>query len=223
MIKRKVITGIVLVLVMLFPLAAEYRISVRVEPGEHWHSRMWVIVFPVTKSPQLAVWVETPEGEYVDTLTVTGRTAEQKWRSAPEGGRPESLPVWSHASAAGNDDLDAASTATPDDRVQLERGLSRLEPDKRYVIRAEVNHSYDYNEHWPKKAREGDPGYSGVNGQPSVLYEGNMVYAPGNNVVLEPVGRGSVDGLDGIPRKSLTGLTTALSIVETIAVTIDSE
>lgn len=221
MIKRRIITGILLVFAILLPLAAEQRISVQVEPGEHWHSRMWILIFPVKKSPQLAVWIETTQGEYVDTLTVTGRTAEQNWRSAPEGGRPESLPVWTNAAAAA--DLDAASSATPEGRVQMEMNLSGLEPGRQYVIRAEVNHSFDYNERWPKKAREGDPGYSGVNGQPSIVYEGILTYEPGYRVVLQPTGQGSVNGLDGICKKDLDGLTTALDIVEAITLTVVSE
>ncbi len=219
--KRNIGIGMLLVLVAVFPLVAEQRITVEVEPGKHWYSRMWIFVIPVNKTPQLAVWVETMDGEYIDTLTVTGRTAEQNWRSAPDGGRPESLPVWTHASAVA--DIDGATSATPDGRVQLERDGSRYEPGKQYIVRAEINHSFDYNECWQKKAREGDPGYSGVNGQPSVVYEGLLTGEPGFRVDLKPVGQGSVDGRDGSCRRNLDGLTTALEIVDSITVLFVSE
>ena len=223
MTRKKFLAGILITVLALAPLMAENRISVRIEPGEHWFSRMWVFIFPVNKAPQIAVWIETMDGEYVDTLTVTGRTATQDWRSAPEGGRPESLPVWSHASANSDTDLDAASTATPEEAVRLERGISRLRPGEQYVVRAEVNHSFDYNEYWPKNEEKESPRFSGVNGQPSVVYEGYLVNDPGNSIVLTLAGHGSVNGSGGVLEKDITGLTTALSIVETVTVIIDSE
>jgi len=204
----------ILVSLFFLPVVAESSLSVSVEPGEHWHRKMRVLFITVNKSE---------DGDFVDTIMVTDRTAKQEWRSAPEEGRPESLPVWTHASAQSGADLDAATSATPEDTIDTDRRLSSLVPGARYRVLAEVNHSYDYNDRWQKKAEKGSERFSGVNGQPSIVYEGILVNKAGEQVVLVPVGQGSVDGSTGAITKNLEGLTTALSIVETIRVSVESE
>ncbi len=221
--EKKLMGMLAVVLALMMPVAAETVMSVSVEPGEYWHSKMRVLFFTVKNPPQVAVWVETPEGEFIDTIMITGRTAKQEWRSAPDEGRPESLPVWTHASAQHVGDLDAASSATPEERIDSGRCLSSLVHGARYWIRAEVNHSYDYNDYWEKKAEKGSDRYSGVNGQPSVVYEGELVYTAGEQVVLVPVGQGSVDGSNGTIAGTLDGLTTALSIVDAVRVSVEAE
>lgn len=223
MIRLRLVCTAMFGLFVLVSLVGEVTLSVAVDPGENWHSRMWVAIIPVNKPPQVAVWVETMEGAYVETLMVTGRSAARNWRGAPDEGRPESLPVWYHVSALAGEGLDAASSATPDAYVQYDRGVASLLPGTMYRIRAEVNHSFDYNEFWPKKAKKDSPRYSGVNGQPSVIYEGTLAAIPGERTVLSVAGQGSVDGSNGLIHRSLEGLTTALSIVDTISVSVHQE
>src|SRR5215510_6477387 len=67
-----------------------------VEPGEHWLGKMKVFIFSVKKTPQMAAWIEDENGQYIATITVTSRSAQNSWRSAPKEGRPEALPVWNH-------------------------------------------------------------------------------------------------------------------------------
>jgi len=199
-------------------LTAQEKLTITVIPGKHWESKMWILIVPVTKTPQIAAWVETPDGEYVTTLMVTGRAAKKEWRGSPEGGRPESLPVWYHASRLAAENIDAASSATPSGSAAVVGNASSLVPGKEYVVRLEVNHSFDYNDVWTKKGRTGDAGFSGVNGQPSLIYEGRIVAGQTVPVVLKPVGTGSVDGSDGRIRAGTSGLTTAMSIIETASV-----
>lgn len=190
-------------------------VEATIVPGPEWTGSMWIAVIKVKKEPQYAVWVETADGEYVATLAVSGKTVSKDWTGAPDEGRPESLPVWSavRARASGSDpSVDAASSATPD-ASQAISGSVDLVPGREYVIRLEVNHSFDYNERWPKKAKKGSPGYSGVNGQPSLVYEGRFRAERGATVWLVPVAQGSVDGSDGLARAGLDGLSTALEIV----------
>lgn len=198
-------------------MAAEPRLAVEatVIPGPAWTGSMWIGVVKVRKEPQYAMWVETANGEYVATLVVSGKTVSRKWTGAPDEGRPESLPVWSaaRARALGSDpSVDAASSATLDASAAISRTVD-LVAGREYVIKLEVNQSFDYNERWPKKAKKGSPGYSGVNGQPSLVYEGRLRAERGATVRLVPVAQGSVDGSDGRARLGLDGLSTALEIV----------
>ncbi len=213
----------------------ESRLTARVVvvPGENWTTRMKVAFVSVKKGPQCAVWIETEDGEYVATLTATARTAENEWRAAPEEGRPESLPVWSAARARGNggaagtsgaaDGVDAVSSATPMEGVEGSRSGIVLKPGAPYVVRCEVNHSFDYNDAWPKKAKPGDARYSGVNGQPSLVYEGRFVAGTDASVDLVPVGTGSVDGSSGGMTAGFEGMTSALSIIGSIRVILAAE
>ncbi len=206
------------------PDPAALTARVIVVPGKNWMTRMWIAFIPVSKGPQLAAWIETADGEYVATLTATARTAENEWRAAPDAGRPEALPVWNAArSAAGTETVDAASSATPEKGVETSRAGLGLAAGGRYVVRCEVNHSFDYNDTWPKKAKAGEAGYSGVNGQPSLVYEGRFVAGTDARVDLVPVGRGSLDGSSGEIAPGLDGMTSALSIIESIYVILTEE
>jgi hypothetical protein len=143
-------------------LAPRIRVSpseATIVPGPEWTGSSGIAVIKVKKDPQYAVWVETADGEYVATLAVSGKTVSKDWTGAPDEGRPESLPVWSaaRARASGSDpSVDAASSATPDASAAIS-GSVDLVPGREYVIRLEVNHSFDYNERWPKEAKKGSP------------------------------------------------------------------
>lgn len=239
--------------------SGETRIELDIIPGPSWKRIMWFGPIPVSKSPQVAAWVETIEGEFVATLTVTSSTARGKWIGNPEGGRPESLPVWLAASkrkasgraAAGttevgtggagtaevssteigtsevapagteskNNGIDAVSSPTPKAGLDIERNVG-IESGKNYRIFVEVNASFDYNKTWTKKAKPGETGYSGVNGQPSLVYAGSFTGGQKETVELSPIGTGSVDGSTGDITIGTAGLTSALEIINRATATI---
>jgi len=203
------------------PVCAESAVSLSVEQGANWTHKIWMFLLPMTTRPQYAAWIETADGAYVDTIVVTASAANGKWKGNPEGGRPDALPVWSHA-AAGRD-VDATSSATSDADAGFSASAGALVPGNAYVVRFEINHSFDYNGAWPKKAKEGDPGYSGVNGQPSLVYEGRFTSGNAGIVDLVPVGHGAVDGRDGIVVRDLADMTTALDIAQSVSVNIRGE
>lgn len=193
-------------------------LSVTITPGTEWNKR---------RGPQHAVWIEKPDGTFVATLFATQRVVKNNWLFAPETGRPESLPVWYHASSKTTAETrksshtDVISSATPSQKKTYSRSIV-LTAGIPYVIKAEVNSSFDYNEYWSKKAKKTDTHYSGVNGQPSVVYTAVITLQPEQNshatVKLQPVGTGSPDGRDGIVHSGLNTLTTALSIIADIQV-----
>lgn len=196
-------------------------ITVSVGAGKNWKQKM---------PAQFAVWLEDEEGNYVHTLYVTKKTAKKSFIFSPKEGRPESLPVWYHASKNGGEnfsavagdidgeksggtknDFDAVSSATPKGGVIFTAGL---EDGKDFVIKAEFNTSFDYNDFYTKKN-------SGVNGQPSVIYSAKIpsdFSESSGEIILTFAGTGSLDGSDGNIQDESENLTTAKSIVKLVAV-----
>ena len=204
---KKIITIISLMILGLGFLYAK-DITVSVGAGDNWKQK---------REPQFAVWLEDTEGNYVSTLYVTERASHKSWIMSPKDGRPESLPVWYHASkyeptksTSPDAKLDAVTGATPKGGIIFNAKLD----DKAYKIRAEFNTSFDYNVFYTKKN-------SGVNGQPSVIYEA-VIPADFNKsseeIRLEFSGTGSLDGADGNIHDETENLTTARTIVKMVAV-----
>jgi hypothetical protein len=190
-------------------LITDNTITLSVEPGAQWQGRMKFFIFSVKKMPQLAAWIEDGNGMYISTITITNRGAKKNWRSAPEEGRPEALPVWNQKiqNNATQHEIDAVSSATSKGSVEAQINDGLLINGQEYHVYLEVNHSYDYNETYPESI-------TGVNGQPSALYHAQFIAGQSGTTSLAPLGRGSVDGSNGTITKGLEGLTTALEIIK---------
>jgi hypothetical protein len=170
--------------------------------------------------PQLAVWLEDEQGRYLKTLYVTQKASGLSWFFGPKEGRPESLPVWYHASkhdskksAAKNSspaekEIDAVTSATPKGGLVFKQNID----DTSCVIKVEVNASFDYNSTWTKKN-------SGVNGQPSLVYQALIPAGQKEELTFELIGSGSPDGSDGSVRENVAGIDSAKTIVRIINVT----
>ena len=209
--------SVILVLVS-FAAAFAKEISVKVTPGENWKEK---------REPQVAVWLEDEEGNYIRTLYVTERASHKSWIFSPKEGRPESLPVWYGASKNGSTSdkeaaspstasapslspsLDAVTGATPKSELSLTVQME----DRACIIKAEFNNSFDYNDFYTKKT-------SGVNGQPSVVYTAKIPadLAAGQEITLEFEGTGSLSGENGEINKRAENLTTAKKIVKAVTV-----
>ncbi len=216
--------SVILVLVS-FAAAFAKEISVKVTPGENWKEK---------REPQVAVWLEDEEGNYIRTLYVTERASHKSWIFSPKKGRPESLPVWYGASKDGSTaskaeasssgtkaspstasapslsrSLDAVTGATPKSELSLTVQME----DGDYIIKAEFNNSFDYNDFYTKKN-------SGVNGQPSVVYTAKIPadLAAGQEITLDFAGTGSLTGEDSAISKNTQNLTTAKEIVKSVTV-----
>ncbi len=181
--KRNTLIFVFVMFVLSFSFAE--KVTVYIGAGSSW----------VKRAPQCAVWIEEKDGAFVDTLYVTKSANSRLWKFSPKEGRPESLPVWYHASgvnpAIGSEKkFDAVSGATPKQGLQCQKEVS-LEKGRTYRIRVELNQSFDYNSLWTKKN-------SGVNGQPSIIYEARFTAADSiPEVEMHMLGLGSVDGSDG--------------------------
>lgn len=186
-----------------------------------------------TSVPQIAVWMETLEGEYIDTLYVTGKAASSGFGETDSGitRRPEALPYWSHSRGIqesdgyfvplqNNADLDGASGATPKSDYQISLSAPRM---GKYRLLLEVNRTYDFNDYYSRDRFPDDPIYSGdgSSGQPSLIYEAVIDSAAPGRHLLTLIGRGHHSGADGELYSDLDGITTAKDILSFIVATVE--
>lgn len=207
--------------------------AISIEPGSGWlHTMRIAGILPLKNSPQIAVWAEDGGGNYLETLYVTHRTAVQDWRTSNEKvRRPESLPFWAHRRGVKESDglylptkkhplPDAVTAPTPRGAFTLSTVLPRsVGPVTVYV---EVNHSFDHNDRFPKSAKPGGPGWSGVSGQPAAVYSAIVdPAAKGRTVEFKLVGHSSPDGSNGSLAADVSPLTTAKTIISRITVMVE--
>lgn len=186
-----------------------------------------------TAVPQIAVWMETLEGQYIDTLYVTGKAATSGFGETDSGPtrRPEALPYWSHSRGIqeadgyfvphqNNSDLDGVSGATPKSDYQIALSAPRM---GQYRLLLEVNRPYDFNEHYTKDRFPEDPIYSGdgSSGQPSLIYEAVIDSEVPGQYLLSLVGRGHHSGADGELYPDLEEITTAKDILSFIVASVE--
>lgn len=209
-------------------------VKVVVEQGEAWlHDFSLFLGLKKKNAPQIAVWIEDPEGRYLETVYATHKIATQSWTAAGGNRRREALPHWCHRRGVRYADglylptkkeplADGISGATP--RGSFDLKLAPVEGLTRFVVKVEVNHSTDFNDAWPESAREGEAGYSGGklgSGQPAVVYAAEVDLSSGERefeAVL--VGHSSPDGSSGELFADVSKLTSALRIVKRITVRV---
>jgi hypothetical protein len=191
------------------------RFALNLEPGAHYAKDMRMFLFSYTVWPQVAVWLEKPDGAFVETLYVTELAVTGDYTAAPKEGRPEALPVWSHLP---KESVDAVSSPTTvGSTVTYGNSLAARLPAGEYVVKLETNRSYDWNASYTKKN-------SGVNGQPSLVYEARLtVGGERTESKFTPVGTGAVDGADGNVRPGLDGIDTALQLFSSMTVSYEAD
>jgi hypothetical protein len=208
-------------------------ITLSFKKGGHYTQPTKVFgLIPMDLTPQIAVWIEDTDGNYIETLFVTEKAGTQGWMMSKKIRRPESLPCWSHRRGVVYPDglfmptrdnplTDAVTAASPAGNFRL---MTRVPKEiSRFVIMTEVNNPGDYNDAYPKTPDEGSPNYSrgGVSGQPPIVFAATVDLSSGPATVeLVPVGHGSPDGTDGTVNPDLSGLTTAKDIIRRITVSI---
>lgn len=185
------------------------------------------INFSIDKSsryaPTFAVWVKDEETGDASTLAATQKAAKNQYTGGQA--RPEALPVWSQArKTAGEDDTDAISSATPSgSAATLNVQIPEKFKGRKIIFYIEANTSYDYNGYYSQDAKSGDAGYSGVNGQPSVVWkaEADTSANPSGTLKPEIIGHGDVSGASGDVDADMSNVTTAASIFGNIEIQYD--
>src|SRR5208337_5341679 len=116
------------------------KFTLTVTPGKDYNASTTILLFiRIPLYPQIACWLETPDGTYIDTIYVTPKGAKKSFFSAPAKGRPEALPVWYHRQAERPVAADAVSGATASSVAEHAKRLT-VNPG-RYVAFLEVNRS----------------------------------------------------------------------------------
>ena len=215
----------------------EYRtndLKISIEQGEEWlHDYPLFLGIKKKNPPQVAVWLEDFDGNYISTVYVSHKIATQSWQSAGGNRRKEALPHWCHKRGIKYEDglylptkhnpvVDGISGATPQSGFSLK--MSPTEKLQKFIVKVEVNHSTDFNDNWPKSAKENDDNYSGGkdgSGQPAVIYAVFVDLSSDEHTFAgHLIGHSSADGSNGDVYEDVSTLTTALNIVKSITVEI---
>ena len=189
--------------------------------------------------PLMAVWLETVDGEYIQSLYVAesmakgffsyGDKSSGKWQPGVVR-RPAALPYWSHQRGVQEADglyipttttplPDAYSGATPKGDFTLNTRSDKPLNGKFRVV-FEINQSWDWNEYWSNNKYPDDPEYK-TSSQPSVVYA--VTIDPNSDITeyfMNPIGHGHYAGADGVLYTDLSTITTALCIAEAIKIRI---
>lgn len=211
-------------------------LKITVEQGESWlHDFPLFLGINKKNPPQIAIWLEDMQGRYLSTVYVTHKIATQSWQAAGKNRRKEALPHWCYSRGIKYEDglylptkkepfTDGLTGATPHSGFDV--CLQPVADLKQFRIKIEINHSTDFNEAYPKSAREGDDNYSGGekgSGQPAVVYAADIdLTSRGTSYAAKLIGHSSPDGSNGEIYSDTSSLTTALQIVKQITITIQS-
>lgn len=209
-------------------------VKIRIEQGEEWlHEFPLFLGINKKNPPQIAIWLEDVQGNFLSTVYVTHKIATQSWQASGGNRRKEALPHWCYSRGVKyNDGLylptkkepltDGISGATPQGSFDVK--LNPASTLKQFIVKIEINHSTDFNEAFPKSAKEGEANYSGGkegSGQPAVVYAANIDLSTGKKSFdATLIGYSSPDGSSEGINEDMSGLTTALQIVKRITVNI---
>ena len=178
--------------------------------------------FFLSKSyPTYAIWLEEKSMESVITVYVTGKAGKDEWIMADS--RPESVPVWygikSQEEAKSQLTVDAVSGATPaGEAAEIVWQVPQNLVDKKIDVYIEANSSFDYNDYYKKQ--KGGSGYSGANGQPSLVWHALLDLSESipDAIIPEIVGHGHVLGLDHQIDPDVSHITTARETFQYIGI-----
>jgi hypothetical protein len=208
-------SGLSIACAMEEPYAEKGDLQIRVSTGAAWLHRYSLLQ---KNPPQIALWAETTAGTFAGTLFASRKAATGTWLFSGGNPRKEALPVWSSRKASEKPDGITGASPARDFELAL---TPRAEMPRAFVLFAEVNHSTDFNDAYPKKAKPGEADYSGGeggSGQPSLVYRCDVnLDAAVVCYEFTLVGHGSPDGSDGRIDADLSGVTDALDIVRRIS------
>lgn len=194
---------------------------------------------PEFNHPLMAVWLETVDGEYIQSLYVAesmakgffsyGDKSSGKWQPGVVR-RPAALPYWSYQRGVQEADglyipttstplPDAYSGATPNGDFILNT-RSDAPVNEKFRVLFEINQSWDWNEYWTNNKYPNDTEYM-TSSQPSVVYA--VTIDPNSDITeyyMNPIGHGHYAGANGVLYTDLSTVTTALWIAESIKIEI---
>jgi len=179
-------------------------------------------VFFLPKShPTFVIWLEESVTGYRESIFVTKKAGKNAWNFASS--RPEAIPVWSGVNKIEKRqrvfDADAVSGATPkDETARIYWQIPDSLKDRTVDIYIEANNSFDFNKHYTKK--KGKPGYSGANGQPSLVWKTSIDFSHKAllNISPEIIGHGHLFGENHRLFEDTSKITTAAKTFQEIRI-----
>jgi hypothetical protein len=174
------------------------------------------------KPPQFAVWIEDAAGERIRTVWVTERTGTGNWGG--EIVRPVSLPYWvsrwkKETGRTGDPTpespaADAVTGATPKQDLTCRIEVPAATEWNYFV---EVNVSGDFNDFFAAVSKDGQKDRNG-NGQPSIVYKGQITALPGQSSEPKLIGR--TDQLEAVSSiiSDMEGISDAKDLFSKIEV-----
>jgi hypothetical protein len=191
--------------------------------------------------PVIAIWLETANGEYIQTLYISksvatgyfqygGRKAAGKFERGTRR-RPATVPYWSHKRNVREDDgfyvptaanpiPDAYTGPTPLTNFTLKsKSDSLLSGHIRVLL--EVNQAIDFNDYWNENLYPNDMFYKS-SGQPSLVYATDVIdlKSPAAEYEMKLIGHGHYSGATGELFSDVSKHTTALQIVKSVVVKV---
>lgn len=187
--------------------------------------------------PSLAIWIETVDGKFIQTLFATKSVAtgvynykdagNLKWeKGSGRAERPAALPYWFHKRnnqiegdailpTPENPVPDAYTGATPKSNFTIDlKSDKQLKGKVRVML--ELNQPWDVNDFWTNSKYPDNNQYL-TSCQPALVY---AVVVDFNNLMpvyyLNPIGHSHPYGADGRLYTNLTTFTTALDIFKWI-------
>ena len=176
------------------------------------------------KPPQFAVWIEDAAGEKIRTVWVTEKTGAGNWGG--EVVRPVSLPYWVsrwNKETAGTGDptpedpaADAVTGATPKQDLTFRTEVPAATKWNYFI---EVNVSGDFNDFFAAVSKDGKKDRNG-NGQPSIIYHGQITALPGQSSEPKLIGR--TDQFEAVSSiiSDMEGISDAKDLFSKIEVSI---
>jgi hypothetical protein len=217
---RKVIPGGIAFIILLIAFAyirtwnrIELEFRIRMNPD-------LIQVSTYGEPPTFAIWLENRRGE-LENIYVTHRAYENDWEGKPEV--PVALPYWFHLNETGSFSdkngflqTDAVTGATPRDvsftiRVEVPR-------DSLFQCWIEMNLSGDYNDFYKETDPVNRTSDEYGNGQPALIYSGEINSIPGQQVVPEILGMSLTSDSTKNIIWPLEGITTADKVFRSIEI-----
>ncbi len=212
-------------------------LNIDIKAGQHYSGPGAVILGVTTTGiPQMAVWVEDKQGNYLETLYVTKKASNSSYIQSLFGDeeirRPEALPHWSFSRGIRSDDglmmpssdqpvADAITGATPMSSFDLRTVTATTQSE--VIVKFEINRSFDFNEVYHPNAFPNDAVYSGsgFSAQPSLIYSTAINLNDDERYYfMKLIGRGHHSGKNGKIYQDLSGITTAKQMVSRIIVEV---
>jgi len=196
---------------------------------------------PAHNHPSFAIWLETLDGQFIQTLFVTryvatgifghGELAPGKWKNdSGPAVRPATLPYWLHKRGVKTGNIpdlpspenpvpDAISGATPVADFILKTSSS-TEILSKFRLLMEINQPWDANRYWTNSKYSDDPDYI-TSLQPALVYSVAIdLDSEITEYYLNPIGHSHYSGKDGNLYTDLSTFTTALNIADQIIVRV---